>query len=247
MTSSHGNQPHSPTQRSDDPSASHAAPSSTRPAAIGGLVPLHLRVNGDALAVAAAPSRTLLELLRYDLDLIGTKQGCDKGDCGACTVQLNGAPVLSCLVLAVDCEGCEVTTVEALPGGDRLHPLLDAFDRTGAAQCGFCTPGVLVSARALLEQNRHPSRDDIRHALSGNLCRCTGYKSIFDAVELAASMLRGEEPRRLGLPGQQHLPPPIDDPVLRRPKATAPPTAKTVVDGGQAKPPRSTPVEPSTR
>ena len=155
--------------------------------------------------------------MRYDLDLIGTKQGCDKGDCGACTIQLDGEPQLSCLLLAHQCAGRSVTTVEALPGGDNLHPLIDAFDRTGAAQCGFCTPGFLITAAALLEKNKQPSRQDIKQALSGNLCRCTGYKSIFDAVEMAASMMRGEEPRMAGMPGQQHLPAPIHNPPAHKP------------------------------
>jgi len=180
------------------------------------LAPLSFSVNGDNYDLAVQPSRTLLEVLRYDLDLFGTKQGCDKGDCGACTVRVDGEPLLSCLTLAHGCAGRSVQTIEAMPGAERLHPLLDAFDRTGAAQCGFCTPGFLMTAWALLEENDHPSRDEIIESISSNLCRCTGYKSIVDAIELAAKIKRGEEPRMLGLPGRKHLPPPIDTPKLGR-------------------------------
>ena len=179
-------------------------------------VPLSLTVNGDRLELAVSPNRTLLELLRYDLDLYGTKQGCDKGDCGACTVLRNGQPVLSCLVLAVDCQDAVVETVEGLPGAEDLHPLLDAFDRTGAAQCGFCTPGFLMTARALLDEDPQPSRETIRLAISSNLCRCTGYGPIVDAIEQAAAMKRGEMERLADLPGRDHLPRPIDDPKLGR-------------------------------
>jgi carbon-monoxide dehydrogenase small subunit len=182
------------------------------------LAALAFRVNGDALQLAVQPQRTLLEVLRYELDLYGTKQGCDKGDCGACTVRLDGEPQLSCLTLALDCQGRDVQTVEALPGAENLHPLLDAFDRTGAAQCGFCTPGFLMTAASLLDKNKQPSRAQINEAISSNLCRCTGYKSIVDAIELAAAMMRGEEPRMHGMPGRDNLPPPIDTPQLRGPK-----------------------------
>jgi carbon-monoxide dehydrogenase small subunit len=151
---------------------------------------LVLTVNGDALRVAVAPGRTLLEVLRYDLGLTGTKQGCDEGDCGACTVQLDGRPVLSCITLAATADGRRVGTVEGLARGPVLHPLQEAFVRHGAAQCGFCTPGVLVSARALLERDPAPSREAIRAALAGNLCRCTGYTKILDAVEDAARVVR---------------------------------------------------------
>jgi carbon-monoxide dehydrogenase small subunit len=140
------------------------------------------------------PSTTLLEALRYGLGLTGSKQGCDKGDCGACTVALDGAPILACITLALACEGREVTTVEGLAASGVPHPLQDAFDETGAAQCGFCTPGILMSAWALLERERRPSRAEIALALSGNLCRCTGYTKIFEAVELAAR--RREEATR---------------------------------------------------
>jgi len=153
-------------------------------------VPCRLDVNGDPRDCALAPATTLLEALRYHLGLTGSKQGCDKGDCGACTVLLDGEPVLACITLALACEGREITTVEglALPGAP--HPLQDAFDRTGGAQCGFCTPGMLMSAVALLRRNSVPTRAEIAHALSGNLCRCTGYTKIFEAVELAARELR---------------------------------------------------------
>jgi carbon-monoxide dehydrogenase small subunit len=153
-------------------------------------VPCRLIVNGDPRECALEPATTLLEALRYHLGLTGTKQGCDKGDCGACTVLIDGEPVVSCLTLALACEGHEVTTVEGLARPGAPHPLQDAFDRTGGAQCGFCTPGMLMSAVALLRRNPSPSREQVAHALSGNLCRCTGYAKIFEAVELAASELR---------------------------------------------------------
>jgi 2-isopropylmalate synthase len=162
-----------------DPSASHPAE-----------VLCRLSVNGDVRTCAVPPHTTLLEALRYGLALTGSKQGCDKGDCGACTVLLDGEPVLACITLALACEGREVRTVEGLAEGAVPHPLQDAFDRTGGAQCGFCTPGMLMSAFALLVRNREPSRDEIAHALSGNLCRCTGYTKILDAVELAAREMR---------------------------------------------------------
>jgi aerobic-type carbon monoxide dehydrogenase small subunit (CoxS/CutS family) len=157
---------------------------------------LTLRVNGDLHEVAIPTHHTLLEALRYAIGLTGSKQGCDKGDCGACTVWLDGVPTLSCITPAWEASGAEVTTVEGLVGlrtGTGVpHPLQDAFDVCGAAQCGFCTPGVLMSAAALLEENDAPTRDEIREALSGNLCRCTGYTKIIDAVEMAAGRLREE-------------------------------------------------------
>jgi carbon-monoxide dehydrogenase small subunit len=154
------------------------------------IVPCRLRVNGDDRVCAVDPGTTLLEALRYALGLTGSKQGCDKGDCGACTVLLDGEPILSCITLALACDGREVTTVEGLADAGRPSALQDAFDRTGGAQCGFCTPGMLMSATALLKRNPDPSRDEIRLALSGNLCRCTGYTKILEAVELAARELR---------------------------------------------------------
>jgi carbon-monoxide dehydrogenase small subunit len=149
-----------------------------------------LEVNGDTCEVAVPVHSTLLEALRYGLGLTGSKQGCDKGDCGACTVLVDGAAMLSCILPVWEAEGRSVRTVEGLadPGG--LHPLQDAFDLTGAAQCGFCTPGMLCSGIDLLESHADPSREQISEALAGNLCRCTGYTKIIDAVELAARMLR---------------------------------------------------------
>jgi 2-isopropylmalate synthase len=164
---------------------------------------VRLTVNGDSYERAVRPSRTLLEVLRYDLDLIGTKQGCDKGDCGACTVMVDGHAVLSCLTLGTACDGKAITTVESFAVVPTLDPLLDAFDRLGAGQCGFCTPGMLMSAKALLSKRPHPSRDEIREAISGNLCRCTGYGPIVDAVELAVRIQGGDDPGGYPLPGQE--------------------------------------------
>jgi carbon-monoxide dehydrogenase small subunit len=147
---------------------------------------LALRVNGEPTEVAFAPYKTLLEVLREDLALTGTKHGCELGECGACAVLLDGAPALSCLILGVECEGRDVATVEGLAAGGRLHPLQEAFADLGAAQCGYCTPGILMTAKALLDRTPRPTRDDIREALAGNLCRCTGYQQIFEAVEAAA-------------------------------------------------------------
>lgn len=156
---------------------------------------VRLRVNGELRACAVTPHTTLLEALRYGLGLTGSKQGCDKGDCGACTVLVDGTPVLACisLVLARG-EDANITTIEGVANSGRAHPLQDAFDVTGAAQCGFCTPGILLSALALLERTTSPSREEIAQALSGNLCRCTGYTKIFEAVELAASRMREPAP-----------------------------------------------------
>lgn len=160
---------------------------------------LSMTVNGEPVQVAAPPHWTLLEVLRYRLDLIGSKQGCDKGDCGACTVQIDGVPQLACLTLAIHAEGRSVTTVEGLgllAGG--VHPLQDAFDRHDAAQCGFCTPGILMSAEALLRRRKGEpvSRDEVREALAGNLCRCTGYTKILDAVVDASRVMADEEAGR---------------------------------------------------
>ena len=149
-----------------------------------------LQVNGETRELPVAPHRTLLEALREDLDLTGTKHGCELGECGACTVLLDGEPRLSCLTLAVEAEGREITTVEGLAQGPELHSLQAAFVELGAAQCGYCTPGMLLSALALLEANPAPTLEETKQALSGNLCRCTGYAKILEAVDLAASRLR---------------------------------------------------------
>src|SRR5712675_2132517 len=146
---------------------------------------IRFSLNGEQTDVSFAPYKTLLEVLREDLHHTGTKHGCELGECGACAVLLNGKPVLSCLLLALECNHQEVLTVEGLVANGALHPLQEAFADLGAAQCGYCTPAILVTAKALLDQNAHPSRDQIREALSGNLCRCTGYLQIFEAVEAA--------------------------------------------------------------
>ena len=147
---------------------------------------LTLNVNGESHTVAAEPHHTLLEVLREELQLTGTKHGCELGECGACTVLVDGVPVLSCLTLPAQLGDAEVTTVEGLAAGGSLHPLQTAFAEEGAAQCGYCTPGMLMAAKALLDANPRPSREEIAHAISGNLCRCTGYTAIYEAVEKAA-------------------------------------------------------------
>jgi carbon-monoxide dehydrogenase small subunit len=146
---------------------------------------IELTVNGEPVAVSFASYKTLLEVLREDLNLCGTKHGCELGECGACAVLLDGKPVLACLVLGLECAGRDVVTVEGLASDGRLHPLQETFADLGAAQCGYCTPGFLVTAKALLDGTPSPTRDQIREALSGNLCRCTGYQQIFEAVEEA--------------------------------------------------------------
>ena len=155
---------------------------------------VHLKyvINGEATPVSFAPYKTLLEVLREDMNLTGTKHGCELGECGACTVLLDGEPVLSCLVLAVECGGRDIQTIEGLARGTALHPLQAAFTDHGGSQCGYCTPGVIMTAKALLDREPNPSRERIREATSGNLCRCTGYLQITEAVESAAAQLRAE-------------------------------------------------------
>jgi carbon-monoxide dehydrogenase small subunit len=150
-------------------------------------------LNGEPAEVAFAPHKTLLEVLREDLGLIGTKHGCELGECGTCTVLVNGRSVLSCLMLGLDAEGQEIKTIEGMAEGAKLHPLQDTFADLGAAQCGYCSPGFLLVAEELLKKDPNPSRDAIKEALSGNLCRCTGYIKIYEAVELAAARMRGED------------------------------------------------------
>ncbi len=158
-----------------------------------------MSVNGEHTRVAFEPYKTLLEVLREDMDLTGTKHGCELGECGACTVLVDGEPVMSCIYLAAEAAGHDVTTVEGLAERGEPSVLQRAFARTGGAQCGYCTPGMLVSATALLAHDQSPSRDGIREALAGNLCRCTGYTKIIDAVELAAREMREQKPaRRVG-------------------------------------------------
>jgi len=148
---------------------------------------LRLRVNSQDYEVYVPVHKTLLEVLREDLNLTGTKHGCELGECGTCTVLVDGEPVLSCLALPIELQGREITTVEGLADGATPHPLQTAFAELGAAQCGYCTPGVLMASKALLDKNPTPSRYEIKHALSGNLCRCTGYAKIYEAVERAAN------------------------------------------------------------
>ncbi|MFN3821454.1 MAG: (2Fe-2S)-binding protein [bacterium] len=148
-----------------------------------------ITVNGYPYELAVEPRTTLVELLRETLGLTGTKIGCMMGDCGACTVLLDGTPVFSCLVLAMEADGREVTTIEGIQEGSKLHPLQEAFVEAGAIQCGFCTPGMVLSALSLLREKPHPTESDIRQALDGNLCRCTGYQKIFEAILLASQRM----------------------------------------------------------
>jgi len=154
---------------------------------------IQLTINGETVETAVEPNRTLLQLLRDDLGLTGTKHGCGLGDCGACTVILDGKPVNSCLVLAVQAQGREVLTIEGLAENGKLHPIQQAFVDKGAIQCGFCSPGMILAAKALLDDNPQPTELEIRTAISGNLCRCTGYQKIVEAIQEAAGSLKGME------------------------------------------------------
>ena len=150
-------------------------------------------LNGETTEIAFAPHKTLLEVLREDLALTGTKHGCELGECGTCAILVDGRAILSCLMLGLDAEGREVKTIEGMAQGAELHPLQHAFADLGAAQCGYCSPGFLLVAEELLKKRPNPTRSEIQEALSGNLCRCTGYIKIYEAVELAAARMRGEE------------------------------------------------------
>ena len=153
---------------------------------------IQLRVNGELHEVMVAPWKTLLQVIRDDIGLTGAKEACGTGECGACTVLVNGKPVNSCLVLAVEAQGKDILTIEGLAPRDKLHPLQDAFIQRGAIQCGFCTPGMILSAKALLDDNPQPTEEEIRDAISGNLCRCTGYNKIVEAIlEVAQSKEKG--------------------------------------------------------
>jgi len=150
---------------------------------------IQLKVNGQINDVEVQPWWTLLEVLRERLYLTGTKKGCDRGDCGSCTVLIDGTAKLSCLMLAVEAQGKDILTIEGLAKGDELHPLQQAFIETGAVQCGFCTPGMILAAKALLDRNPKPTEEEVKEGLSGNLCRCTGYVKIFDAVLAAGKKM----------------------------------------------------------
>jgi carbon-monoxide dehydrogenase small subunit len=154
---------------------------------------IHFTLNGEQTEVAFAPHKTLLEVLREDLNLTGTKHGCELGECGTCAVLVDGRSILSCLMLGLDAEGRDVKTIEGMANGAELHPLQQTFADLGAAQCGYCSPGFLLVAEELLKKSSKPTRAEIQEALSGNLCRCTGYIKIYEAVELAAARMRGEE------------------------------------------------------
>jgi len=148
--------------------------------------PVTLRVNGESYELSIDVRRTLLEVLRDDLNLTGTKEGCGTGDCGACTVLVDGVPITSCLTLAIEAQGREITTIEGLAKGGQPHPIQRAFIEHGAIQCGFCTPGMIISAKALLDKNPQPTEAEVREAISGNYCRCTGYTKIVEAILTAS-------------------------------------------------------------
>lgn len=152
---------------------------------------ISLKINGEAITLDVKPHWTLLRLIREELKLTGTKEGCGEGECGSCTVLLDGKPINSCLVLAMDADGGAVTTIEGLADGEELHPLQTAFVEKGAIQCGFCTPGMILTAKGLLDRQPSPSEEEIRLEIAGNLCRCTGYAKIIEAIQTAAQQLKG--------------------------------------------------------
>ena len=151
---------------------------------------IRLTVNGESYTVAVEPCESLLDVLRDKLSLTGTKKGCDRGDCGACTIIMDGKTVNSCLVLAVEADDKEVLTIEGLANKGQLHPIQEAFIQQGAVQCGYCTPGMIISVKALLDENPNPTEEEVRQAIGGNLCRCTGYVKIVDAVKKAAEVIQ---------------------------------------------------------
>jgi len=151
---------------------------------------IRLTVNGETYTVAVEPRESLLDVLRDKLSLTGTKKGCDRGDCGACTIIMDGKPVNSCLVLAVEADGKELLTIEGLANKGQLHPVQEAFIQYGAIQCGYCTPGMIMSAKALLDENPSPTEEEIKRAIGGNFCRCTGYVKIVDAIKKAAESIQ---------------------------------------------------------
>jgi carbon-monoxide dehydrogenase small subunit len=155
-------------------------------------VEITLKVNGIRYTVDVKPQRTLVEVLRETLGLTGTKKSCNEGECGACTVLMDGKPVASCLVLAIDAQGKEILTIEGLSEGENLHPIQEAFLKHGGIQCGFCTPGMVMSAKAFLDEHPKPTQTEVRKAISGNLCRCTGYQQIVDSIMAASKMMKRE-------------------------------------------------------
>ncbi len=154
---------------------------------------ISLKVNGESYEIDVQSETVLLDLIREKLDLTGTKDGCRSGECGACTVMMNGVPVNSCMVLAVEADGSEITTIEGLSKGEELHPIQKSFIEKGAVQCGYCTPGMILSAKALLDRNNDPTSEEVKKAIRGNICRCTGYQKIEEAIMDAASTMRGDE------------------------------------------------------
>ena len=155
---------------------------------------IHMTLNGKSVTLDVPAHRLLLDLLRDEIGLTGTKEGCGTGDCGACTVLLNGKPVNSCLILSGELDGTDIVTIEGIKIGPELHPLQKSFIQDGGAQCGYCTPGMIMMSKALLDENPNPTEDEIRFALSGNLCRCTGYTKIVKAVQDAAQEVRARRP-----------------------------------------------------
>ena len=156
------------------------------------MIKIRFKVNAEEREIVTEPTKTLLSILREDLSLKGTKEGCGKGECGACTVIMDDKPVVSCLVLACQLDGSEITTIEGISSDDILDPIQEAFIEDGAVQCGFCTPGMILSAKALLMKNRNPTEEEIKEAISGNLCRCTGYAKIIKAIHKATKRLKAE-------------------------------------------------------